>query len=160
MFRDTRQALKRAREGGLGKSGQLPTVKTVTSDEDFEEADLSHDRGDGREYTEQDIQELEHGQRRKKDVDEHSAKTARYAKPATVSDSSFFEWNLRRCRPLHGGRLSREKRQMFLAGAWDCTNYMAVVSRLRAAWEDHDLRDKIAPQSRGSAGELSASRGE
>ena len=39
-------------------------------------------------------------------------------------------------------RFSREERQMVLAGTRNDTEYTAIVTQLRGAWDDQDLRDR------------------
>ena len=53
----------------------------------------------------------------------------------------FFEAEIRGYRLLQNARLSREERQMVLAGTLNDTDYNSVVTQLRSSWEDHDLRD-------------------
>ena len=58
----------------------------------------------------------------------------------TEGDLGFFESELRGYRILQNSRLTREERQMVLAGTQNDTEYDAVVAQLRAAWDD-DPRD-------------------
>ena len=55
---------------------------------------------------------------------------------------TFFELEIRRYRFLQNARLSREERQMVLAGTRNDTEYTAIVTQLRSAWDDQDLRDR------------------
>ena len=43
---------------------------------------------------------------------------------------------------LQNARLSREERQMVLAGTRNNTEYEATVTQLRSVWDDQDLRDR------------------
>ena len=54
----------------------------------------------------------------------------------------FFELEIRGYRLLQNARLSREERQMVLAGTRNDTEYTAIVTQLRGAWDDQDLRDR------------------
>ena len=45
-------------------------------------------------------------------------------------------------RLLQNVRLSREQRQMVLAETRNDTEYTAIVTQLRSAWDDQDLRDR------------------
>ena len=47
-----------------------------------------------------------------------------------------------RYRLLQNARLSREERQMVLAGTRNDTEYTAIVTQLRSAWDDQDLRER------------------
>ena len=49
---------------------------------------------------------------------------------------TFFELEIRGYRLLQNARLSREERQMVLAGT------RAIVTQLRSAWDDQDLRER------------------
>ena len=57
---------------------------------------------------------------------------------------TFFELEIRGYRLLQNARLSlsREERQMVLAATRNDTKYTAIVTQLRSAWDDHDLRDR------------------
>ena len=55
---------------------------------------------------------------------------------------TFFELEIRGHRVLQNARLSREERQMFLAGTRNDTEYTAIVTQLRSAWGDQYLRDR------------------
>ena len=55
---------------------------------------------------------------------------------------TFFELEIRGYRLLQNARLSREERQMFLAGTRNDTEYTAIVTQLRSAWDDQDLRER------------------
>ena len=55
---------------------------------------------------------------------------------------TFFELEIRGYRLLQNARLSREERQMVLAGTRNDTEYTAVVTQLRSAWDDQDLRER------------------
>ena len=54
---------------------------------------------------------------------------------------TFFEKEIRGYRLLQNARLSREERQMVLAGTRNDTEYTTIVTQLRSAWDDQDLRD-------------------
>ena len=54
----------------------------------------------------------------------------------------FFELQIRGYRLLQNARLSREERQMLLAGTRNDTEYAAIVTQLRSAWDDQDLRER------------------
>ena len=49
---------------------------------------------------------------------------------------TFFELEIRGYRLLQNARLSREERQMVLAGTGNDTEYTAMVTQLRSAWDD------------------------
>ena len=55
---------------------------------------------------------------------------------------TFLELEIRGYRLLQNARLSREERQMVLAGTRNDTEYTAIVTQLRSAWEDPDLRER------------------
>ena len=55
---------------------------------------------------------------------------------------TFFEMEIRGYRLLQNARLSREERQMVLAGTRNDTAYTAIVTQLRSAWDDQDLRER------------------
>ena len=55
---------------------------------------------------------------------------------------TFFELEIRGYRLLQNARLSREERQMVLAGTGNDTQYTAIVTQLRTAWDDQDLRER------------------
>ena len=55
---------------------------------------------------------------------------------------TFFELEIRGYRLLQNARLSREERQMVLAGTRNDTEYTATVTQLRSAWDDQDLRER------------------
>ena len=55
---------------------------------------------------------------------------------------TFFELEIRGYRLLQNARLSREGRQMVLAGTRNDTEYTAIVTQLRSAWDDQDLRER------------------
>ena len=55
---------------------------------------------------------------------------------------TFFEKEIRGYRLLQNARLSREERQMVLAGTRNDTEYTTIVTQLRSAWDDQDLRDR------------------
>ena len=55
---------------------------------------------------------------------------------------TFFELEIRGYRLLQNAHLSREERQMVLAGTRNDTGYTAIVTQLRSAWDDQDLRDR------------------
>ena len=55
---------------------------------------------------------------------------------------TFFALGIRGYRLLQNARLSREERQMVLAGTRNDTEYTAVVTQLRSAWHDQDLRER------------------
>ena len=55
---------------------------------------------------------------------------------------TFFELEIRGYRLLRNARLSREERQMVLAGSGNDTEYTAIVTQLRSAWDDQDLRER------------------
>ena len=55
---------------------------------------------------------------------------------------TFFELEIRAYRLLQNARLSREERQMVLAGTRNDTEYTAIVTQLRSAWDDQDLREQ------------------
>ena len=57
-------------------------------------------------------------------------------------DLGFFESELRGYRILQNSRLSREERQMVLAGTQNDTEYDSVVAQLRAAWDDDPREGK------------------
>ena len=54
---------------------------------------------------------------------------------------TFFELEIRGHRPLQNARLPREERQMVLAGTRNDTEYTAIVTQLRSAWDDQNLRE-------------------
>ena len=62
--------------------------------------------------------------------------------PWQQTGQTFFDLEIRGYRLLQNARLSREERQMFLAGTRNDTEYTAIVTQLRSAWEDQDLRDR------------------
>ena len=49
---------------------------------------------------------------------------------------TLFELEIRGYRLLQNARLSREERQMVLAGTRNDTEYTAIVAELRNAWDD------------------------
>ena len=49
---------------------------------------------------------------------------------------TFFELEIRGYRLLQNARLSREERQMVLAGTKNDTEYTTIVTQLRCAWDD------------------------
>ena len=53
-----------------------------------------------------------------------------------------FEQEIRVYRLISNARLSREARQMVLAGTRHDTEYGPVVTQLRSAWDDWDFRDR------------------
>ena len=55
---------------------------------------------------------------------------------------TFFELKIRGCRLLQNACLSREERQMVLAGTRNDTECTAIVTQLRGAQDDQDLRDR------------------
>ena len=55
---------------------------------------------------------------------------------------TFFELEIRGYRLLQNARLSREERQMVLAGTRNDTEYTAIVTQLSSAWDDQDLRER------------------
>ena len=55
---------------------------------------------------------------------------------------TFFELEIRAYRLLQNARLSREERQMVLAGTRNDTEYTAIVTQLRSACGVQDLRDR------------------
>ena len=55
---------------------------------------------------------------------------------------TFFELEIRRYRLLQNARLSREERQVVLAGTRNDTEYTAIVTQLRSAWDDQDLSER------------------
>ena len=55
---------------------------------------------------------------------------------------TFFELGIRGYRLVQDARLSREERQMVLAGTRNDTEYTAIVTQLRCAWDDQDLRER------------------
>ena len=55
---------------------------------------------------------------------------------------TFFEFDSRGYRLLQYARLSREERQMVLAGTRNDLEYTAIVTQMHGAWDDHDLRDR------------------
>ena len=55
---------------------------------------------------------------------------------------TFVELEIRGYRLLQHARLSREERQMVLAGTSNDTEYTAIVTQLRSAWDDQDLRER------------------
>ena len=55
---------------------------------------------------------------------------------------TFFELEIRGYRLLQNARLSGEERQMVLAGTGNDTEYTAIVTQLRSAWDDQDLRER------------------
>ena len=55
---------------------------------------------------------------------------------------TFFELEIRGYRLLQNARLSREERQMVLTGTRNDSEYAAIVTQLRSAWDDQDLRDR------------------
>ena len=55
---------------------------------------------------------------------------------------TFFELEIGGYRFLQNARLSREERQMVLAGTRNDTECTAIVTQLRSAGDDHDLRDR------------------
>ena len=55
---------------------------------------------------------------------------------------TFFKLEIRGYRLLQHARLSREERQMVLAGTRNDTEYTAIVTQLRSTWDDHDLRER------------------
>ena len=58
------------------------------------------------------------------------------------SGQTFFELEIRGYRLLQNARLSREERQMVLAGTRNDTENTAIVTQLRGAWDDEDLRGR------------------
>ena len=55
---------------------------------------------------------------------------------------TFFEREMRGYRLLQSARLSGEERQMVLAGTRKDTEHTAIVTQLRGAWDDQDLRER------------------
>ena len=55
---------------------------------------------------------------------------------------TFFELEIRGYLLLQNARLSREERQMVLAGTRNDTEYTVTVTQLRSAGDDTDLRDR------------------
>ena len=55
---------------------------------------------------------------------------------------TFFDLEIRGYRLLQNARLSREERQMVLAGTRNDTKHTAIVTQLRSVWDDQDLRDR------------------
>ena len=53
-----------------------------------------------------------------------------------------FDLEIRGYRLLQNARLSREERQMVLAGTRTDTEYTVIVTQLRSAWDDQDLCDR------------------
>ena len=49
---------------------------------------------------------------------------------------TFFELEIQGYRLLQNARLSWEERQMVLAGTRNDTEYTAIVTQLRSAWDD------------------------
>ena len=62
--------------------------------------------------------------------------------PQEQTGQTFFELEIRGYRLLQNARLSREERQMVLAGTRNDTEYTAIVTQLRSAWYDQDLRER------------------
>ena len=55
---------------------------------------------------------------------------------------TFFDLEIREYRLLQNASLSGEERQMVLAGTRNDTEYTAIVTQLRSAWDDQDLRER------------------
>ena len=72
--------------------------------------------------------------------DEDTLKEAPWRQEQT--GQTFFELEIRGYRLLQNARLSREERQMVLAGTRNDTEYTAIVTQLRSAWDDQDLRER------------------
>ena len=60
----------------------------------------------------------------------------------TEALSTFFEFEIGGYRLLQNASLSREERQMVLDGTRNDTEHTAIVTQLRSAWDDQDLRDR------------------
>ena len=58
------------------------------------------------------------------------------------TSQTFFELEIRGYRLLQNARLSQSERHMVVAGARNDTEYTAIVTQLRSAWDDQDLRDR------------------
>ena len=73
---------------------------------------------------------------------------------------TFFELEIRGCRLLQNARLSRQERQMVLAGTRNDTEYTAIVTQLRSAWcispkpTQDGMLEQIAHGISGDAAEL------
>ena len=63
------------------------------------------------------------------------------------NSQTFFELGIRGYRLLQNARLSREERQMVLAGTRNDTEYTAIVTQLRSAWDDQNRGGKSFPKA-------------
>ena len=58
------------------------------------------------------------------------------------TSQTFFGLEIRGYRLIQNPRLSRGERQTDLAGTRNDTEYTAIVTQLRSAWDDQDLRER------------------
>ena len=117
-FRKMTEALRRVRNFGNEKSGALRHDHHVTS-------------GNSSVYSEAEHEMVK---------DEDTFTEAPWRQEQTGQTS--FELEIRGDRLLQYAHLSREERQMVLAGTRNDTEYTAIVTQLRSAWDDQDLRER------------------
>ena len=118
-FREMTEALRRVRNSRNEKSGVRRHDHQATS-------------GNSSVYSEADEYEMVE--------DEDTFTEAPWRHEQT--GQTFFELEIRGYRLLQIARLSREERQMVLAGSRNDTEYTAIVTQLRSAWDDQDLRER------------------
>ena len=117
-FREMTEALRRVRNSRNGKSGARRHDHQVTS-------------GNSSVYSESEYEVVEN-------EDTFIESPWRHEQTCQI----FFELEIRGYRLLQNARLSREERQMVLAGTRNDTEYTAIVTQLRSAWDDQDLRER------------------
>ena len=117
-FREMTEALRRVRNSRNEKSGARRHGHQVTS-------------GNSSVYSESEYEVVEN-------EDTFIEAPWRHEQTCQI----FFELEIRGYRLLQNARLSREERQMVLAGTRNDTEYTAIVTQLRSAWDDQDLRER------------------
>ena len=117
-FREMTEALRRVRNSRNEKSGARRHDHQVTS-------------GNSSVHSEAEYEMVE---------DEHTFMEAPWRQEQT--GRTFFELEIRGRRLLQNARVSREERKMVLAGTRNDTEYTAIVTQLRSAWDDQDLRER------------------
>ena len=117
-FREMTEALRRVPNSRNNKSGARRHDHQVTS-------------GNSSVYSEAEYEMVE---------DEDTFTEAPWRQEQT--GQTFFELEIRGYRLLQNARLSRGERQIVLAGTRNDTEQTAIVTQLRSAWDDQDLRER------------------
>ena len=121
-FREMTEALRRVRNSGAEKTGARRRGHPAASGNSSVYSDAEHEMVEDEDiFTEAPCQQELTGQ-------------------------PFFKLEIRRYCLLRNARLSRDERQMVLAGTRSGTEYTDFVTHLRSAWDGQELSD----QDRGS----------